>query len=319
MRLFRRLLIFISDILIAPFQFFLIYLQKYIRKTGIFLFPINRYIFKHVGVYPLIDHYFDPMFDSKRLRHPLSRIRNLPGIKMQTDKQLELLKSFSFTDELSNIPYEKTEKMEYYYNNISFGPGDSDYLYHMIRYFKPKKIFEIGSGYSTLMAIKAIGNNILDDINYHCMQLCVEPYEAPWLEQTGIKVIRERVELIDLDVFKALKENDLLFIDSSHIIRPQGDVLFEYLEILPSLAPGVIVHIHDIFTPRDYPEGWIAENMCLWNEQYLLESFLTCTSEWEIMAALNWLKHEYFSEFHTKCPSLKNDTEPGSFYIRKLI
>ena len=71
------------------------------------------------------------------------------------------------------------------------------------------------------------------------------------------------------------KKNDILFIDSSHIIRPQGDVLFEYLEILPILNPGVVVHIHDIFSPKDYLDNWIINDHLFWNEQYLLEAFLS--------------------------------------------
>ena len=81
----------------------------------------------------------------------------------------------------------------------------------------------------------------------------------PWLKDIGVELIRKKVENIDLDFFQKLEENDILFIDSSHIIRPQGDVLYEFLEILPSLKKGVYIHIHDIFTPRDYPNHWLMD------------------------------------------------------------
>ena len=98
-----------------------------------------------------------------------------------------------------------------------------------------------------------------------------------WLNDvSGIEVLRQRVEQMDKQLFLELEENDILFIDSSHMIRPQGDVLCEYLEILPTLRPGVLVHIHDIFTPRDYPDEWLIDEVKLWNEQYLLEAFLSC-------------------------------------------
>ena len=74
---------------------------------------------------------------------------------------------------------------------------------------------------------------------------------------------------------------DILFIGSSHVIRPQGDVLFEYLELLPTLKRGVIVHVHDIFSPRDYPQSWLLDEVRLWNEQYLLEAFLTDNEHWK--------------------------------------
>ena len=102
--------------------------------------------------------------------------------------------------------------------------------------------------------------------------------------------------------FQQLKSNDLLFIDSSHIIRPQGDVLFEYLELLPTLKPGVLIHVHDIFTPRDYPDEWVYKNHCLWNEQYLLEALISFNSGFRIIGALNYLAHNYRNEFAGKCP-----------------
>ena len=118
-------------------------------------------------------------------------------------------------------------------------------------------------------------------------------------------------------LFQQLSENDILFIDSSHVIRPQGDVLYEFLELLPLLPPGVIVHIHDIFTPRDYPQDWVTGAVILWNEQYLLEAFLTQNPHWEIVGALNHLKHHHFGAFKAACPAISPEVEPGSFYIRR--
>ena len=93
------------------------------------------------------------------------------------------------------------------------------------------------------------------------------------LEKIGVTVIRQKVEGLGKAVFAELEKGDILFIDSSHIIRPQGDVLFEYLESLPSLNRGVIVHIHDIFSPKDYLKEWVTNEVRFWNEQYLLEAF----------------------------------------------
>jgi len=109
----------------------------------------------------------------------------------------------------------------------------------------------------------------------------------PWLKDIGVELIREKVENIELDFFQQLEENDILFIDSSHIIRAQGDVLYEFLEILPSLKIGVFIHIHDIFKPRDYPNHWLLDKHLLWNEQYLLEAFLSNNSDFKIIGSLN--------------------------------
>jgi len=102
----------------------------------------------------------------------------------------------------------------------------------------------------------------------------------------------------------------------THIIRPQGDVLQEYLSIIPSLQKGVYIHIHDIFSPHDYPNEWIKDNVLFWNEQYLLEALLTGNATIEIVAALNLLKHNYYEELHKVCPYLTLEREPGSFYLR---
>ena len=118
-------------------------------------------------------------------------------------------------------------------------------------------------------------------------------------------------------VFSQLEANDILFIDSSHIIRPQGDVLFEYLELLPTLASGVTVHMHDIFSPRNYPAEWLKEEVRFWNEQYLLEAFLAHNADWEIVAALNYLQHAHPAKLKTVCPYLEGSGQPGSFYMRR--
>jgi predicted O-methyltransferase YrrM len=197
--------------------------------------------------------------------------------------------------------------------------GDAEYLFSIIRKFKPKKIIEIGSGYSTLILLEALKKNKLEDKQYECVLTCIEPYEKPWLEKLEEDLLREKVEDIDLNFFNILSENDIFFIDSSHVIRPQGDVLFELLQILPSLNKGVLIHIHDIFSPKDYPESWIIKDHRLWNKQYLLEAFLTCNSSFEIIGSLNLLKHQYFKEISKKLPILRKQQhrEPAAFWIRK--
>jgi predicted O-methyltransferase YrrM len=200
-----------------------------------------------------------------------------------------------------------------------FVSADADYWYNIIRLKKPKRIIEIGSGYSTLMALNAVNKNKVEDSNYECKHICIEPYEMSWLSKTNVTLIREKVEEISLDIFKELEFNDILFIDSSHMIRPQGDVLFEYLQIFPSLQKGVIVHLHDIFTPKGYLKSWVMNEVKFWNEQYLLEAFLTSNHEWEILGALNYLRHNHFEKLSSKSPHLTKESEPGSFYMQKIV
>ena len=112
-----------------------------------------------------------------------------------------------------------------------------------------------------------------------------------------------------------MNKNDILFIDSSHVIKPQGDIIKIFLEILPKLKTGVIIHIHDIFSPRDYPENWLKVENRFFNEQYLLEGILGHSSRYEIMLSLNLLKNDYYNEIKKVCPFLTDKSEPSSFYI----
>jgi hypothetical protein len=103
------------------------------------------------------------------------------------------------------------------------------------------------------------------------------------------------------------------------MIRPQGDVLFEFLQVLPTLKPGVLVHVHDVFSPRDYLKEWIFDKHTQWNEQYLLEAFLSCNDRFRILGAVNWLKKEHGKALGEKCPNtgMRAGDEPGSFWMIK--
>jgi hypothetical protein len=318
MKPFIRAIWPLVDFVLAPFVYPAALLFKAIRKSGIRRMPFCRRVFMHVGVFPIRNHYYEPLFDTSVLKKPLDQERNLPGIDWNIEGQLTLLKSFSHSQELLDVPTEKVDEITFHMNNGAFESGDAEFLYNMIRLKKPKRIFEIGCGNSTLIAIKAVNKNVHDDAAYRCKHLCIEPYEMPWLEKTGLTVIRQRVENVDLSVFSELERGDILFIDSSHMIRPQGDVLFEFLELLPTLKDGVIVHVHDIFSPRDYMKQWVIDDICLWNEQYLLEAFLTDNKKWRIIGAVNHLHHNYYSQLKEKCPFLEPEREPLSFYMEKV-
>ena len=303
------------DILSIPFSFLSAIWLKFISIMIRFL-PVNRKIFSTVGVFPVRDHYYQPLINPlKHLKRSLREERFLPGIDFNTSEQLAILKKFNYTTELDKFPLEKERDLEYFFNNGTFLAGDSEYLYNIIRLKKPATFIEIGSGLSTLMAQSAIQKN-----DNCCRHICIEPYEAPWINQLPVELIRKKLEDIDHDIFKLLKKNDILFIDSSHIIRPQGDVLLEYLQVLPQLNKGVFIHVHDIFTPRDYLDDFIFKYHYLWNEQYLLEALLTNTSHFKIIGALNFLKHNFFEELTEKCPTLKQlpSVEPGSFWMEKI-
>lgn len=280
--------------------------------------PICKNVLLNIGVFPIRKHYYEPQFDNRFLRADFEQDRKLTGINWNVEGQLKMLEKFIFAHELIELSKEKQVSIQFYLNNDLFSYGDAEYWYQLIRAVRPKRIFEIGSGNSTLMAIKAIQKNCIDDPDYACEHLCIEPYEMAWLEKTGVSVIRKKVEDIEISFFSQLKEGDILFIDSSHVIRPKGDVNFEYLEILPTLHSGVIVHVHDIFSPKNYLKKWLQEDVRFWNEQYLLEAFLTHNSSWEIIGALNFLHHNHYERLKSVAPYLEPERNPGSFYLRKI-
>ncbi|MFL2809065.1 MAG: class I SAM-dependent methyltransferase [bacterium] len=307
----------IVDILLIPFVYPAALLLKNIRRAGVHRMPHCKNAFMNVGVFPIRDHYYEPQFDNQNPTPAFFEDRNLPGINWNISEQLEMLKRFVFAKELEDISRVKPSNLKYYLNNDAFESGDAEYWYQIIRTIKPKRIFEVGSGNSTLMAIKAINKNQEEDLSQKCDHICIEPYEMPWLEEAGVTVVRKKVEELELSFFSQLQANDILFIDSSHIIRPQGDVLFEYLELLPSLNTGVIVHVHDIFSPKNYLKQWLQDEVKFWNEQYLLEAFLSHNNSWKIVGSLNYLHHNHYDKLNSVAPFLTPEREPGSFYIQK--
>ena len=307
----------VIDLAFLPIIFLISFPLLLFTKIGPSRLSRSRDLFKFFGVFPIKNHYYYPLFKDKLLTTPLSDDRILPGIDLNTGKQLLLLEKFHFSQELIQLDLASSSNSpcDYQLQNGSFESGDAEMLYNFIRFYKPTKIIEIGSGHSTKLASLALQKNYsINNTPYH--HICIEPYEMSWLDSLPVQLRRDLVENVELSLFQTLQKNDIIFIDSSHIIRPQGDVLCEFLKIIPLLNPGVIVHVHDIFTPRDYLDEWVRDSVLFWNEQYLLEALLTDSPRYEILAAVNYLKNNYFLELKSVCPYLTADREPGSFYFR---
>ena len=288
------------------------------RRIGSQRLPVTSGLLKRIGVFPIRNHYYEPLFDDRQLVTPLDTPRSLPGIDFDVQSQLDLLQRMTLASEFREWLQQQADgsRESFRFNNAGFEPGDAEFLFQVVRHFRPNKIIEIGSGSSTKIARKALSLNAQDD-GLKARHICIEPYEQPWLETFGeIELIRSKVEDCDIEWRDSLASGDLLFIDSSHMIRPQGDVLYEYLNIIPQLQSGVLVHVHDIFTPRDYLDNWIRRDVRFWNEQYLLEALLGNSARYEVVAALNLLKHEHYPELKRVCPYLENHHQPGSFYFR---
>lgn len=319
-RLASRMTTPLLDLLMLPLLLPSALVMKTVRRMGLQRMTMCRALLVYLGVLPIKRHYYEPYLDQSLLRRPLSEPRALPGIDWNIPEQLAFLDSLRCEAELAQITPDITtrskEPFSFYIHNGQFEGGDAEYLYQFLRLKKPRRFVEIGCGNTSLIARYALQRNRAE--GFECVHTCIEPYEAAWLEQAGFKVLRQKVEEVDRAFFQELEPGDLLFIDSSHTIRPQGDVLALYLEILPTLKPGVYVHIHDIFTPRYYPNGYLLERMWMWNEQYVLESFLTHNKTWKILGTLNLLRHDHYDALKRACPFMTQNCEPGSVYLQRI-
>jgi hypothetical protein len=169
---------------------------KPIRRVGVFRLPLSKKVLFPIGVFPIRDHDYEPQFDNRHPKPPFSDDRRLPGIDWNLPGQLALLDRFTYAGELTGIPSSKPAELAFHFNNRNFESGDAEFWYQMIRTVKSKRIFEIGSGSSTLMAVRATREN-QRETGLSCRHVCVEPYEMPWLEQTGITIVRSKVEDLD--------------------------------------------------------------------------------------------------------------------------
>lgn len=148
----------------------------------------------------------------------------------------------------------------------------------MLRAVRPRRIIEIGAGYSTLL---------MDDVNRRfldgrCRITCIEPFPRDFL-RNGYDLIQTRVQDVPLDRFAELDHGDILFIDSSHVCKTGSDVTQLLLQVLPRLRPGVLIHLHDIFLPEDYPPQWVLDVGLSWNEQYVLQAMLTQNRSYKVV------------------------------------
>jgi predicted O-methyltransferase YrrM len=308
----------LADVLLAPLVLVSSIVLYVVRRSSLerraWKMPVSRAIFRWIGVFPIIRHYYEPFPLAPENPAP----RRLTGIDLNVEGQLAFVKALKGVDELAAFPLKQESELRFHHINYSFQFVDAEFLYLVIRTIKPKRIIEIGSGYSTLMMLEATRANATEGAP--CGITCIEPFEYPMLERSGATIVRAMVEDVEPALFETLERNDILFIDSSHIIRPGGDVLAEYLSILPALKPGVFVHVHDIFTPLDYAAYVRGDHVLLWNEQYLLEAFLTLNRDFSIVGALNYLQKHHPDQLGAACISQRSSptSVAGSFWLQKV-
>lgn len=187
---------------------------------------------------------------------------------------------------------EQTAAARFYTCNPAFSWLDARAYFVLLNEWRPRRLIEVGSGYSTLLAAD-VNRRFFDggiDIT------CIEPYPRDFLRGgvPGVnRLLAEKVQNVALAEFTALQAGDILFIDSSHVAKTGSDVNFLYFEVLPLLASGVRVHIHDIFLPHDYPREWVIDENRSWNEQYLLRALLMHSKAFRVVFGCNYANSRF--------------------------
>jgi predicted O-methyltransferase YrrM len=267
-------------------------------------------------------HFYSPIPSLSQVRANEARLfgpppRTLPGVDLRETEQLALLPELARYYREQPFAPERIPPRRYGFENPSYSYCDALFLYGMIRHARPRRILEIGSGHSSCVSLDT--NELFFENRIQCT--FVEPY--PELlrsllrpgDEDRIRILATDAQSIELSLFDTLEANDILFIDSTHVSKVGSDVNYLFFEVLPRLRPGVLVHVHDVFYPFEYPREWVYEGRA-WTEDYLLRGFLTFNSAFEIVLMNTFLErfHEdWFREHMPLC--LRNPG--GSIWLRR--
>lgn len=299
-------------------------------------------IFQSLGISLVPNHYYWPVPDLKELEARKWPADQFPiGVDLALEKQLDFLRTV--------VPLYEPEWGStsgpigiagYTRGNGFFETVDAEIAYCLVRHLKPKRIIEVGGGYSSRVMAAALDMNLkVDGVRGELLTIDPHPDRFPKEALSDrVRLIAASVQSIDLDIFLSLEDGDFLFLDSTHVVGVGSDVVREYLEILPRLNRGVLIHAHDIFIPSDYPRKMVLQSLSFWSEQYLLEALLTFNPRFEVVwgssamqgfnpealehAFPHW-KRSYQNMAREKrrfLPSLDGERVwPSSFWMRKVI
>jgi predicted O-methyltransferase YrrM len=272
-------------------------------------FEVGREIFLKRGVLPVPLHYYQPVFDPATVPDSVwTRRHDLPGIEYRERAQLELLRELGAHGDETEWPAER-QGPGYYTGSGSFGASSAYLLHAFVRHFKPGRVIEVGAGHSTQIFRGAL------DMNGGGTLTTIDPYPQEQVDAPPAdELIAEFVEKVPVERFSGLGAGDMLFIDSSHVIRTGGDVQYLYLDVLPRLQPGVLVHVHDIQLPYEYPRSYPPRYF--WTEQYLLQAFLSHNPRWEVLMAAFALQTDHPDAFREAFPGTAGHRVTSSFYMR---
>ena len=262
-------------------------------------------------------HFSSPIPDVDLIEsdpNSLYRNKEYYGIDIHEEEQINLMNEMFPYFEEYNL---NDEKIRYHYPNNYFPPSDALTLHAMLRMIKPSRLIEVGSGFSSAVT--------LDTNEFYfnnSMELTfIEPYPDRLKsllrpkDYGNVEIIESNLQNVSLDFFKKLNENDILFIDSSHVTKADSDVNYLIHSILPNLNKGVYIHFHDIHNRFEYPLQWIEQGKC-WNESYILRAFLEFNDYFEIILFYGYLREEHPDKL--RFPDYVIGNAGASFWIKKI-
>lgn len=267
-------------------------------------------------------HFHSPLPDLKKVlsrRDPVldPDTRAIEGIELRQEEQLDLLDKIALY--YSDLPFTETavESNRYYYRNEYFSCGDAVVLFGMLRHFKPRRIIEIGSGFSSAVMLDTNDAFFGGSIDFTFIEPQPQRLYALSRPRDDLqsRTIERPVQEVDLSVFESIGENDFLFVDSSHVVKTGSDVAHIVFKILPRLKTGAILHFHDVFWPFEYPNEWIAAGRA-WNEAYLLRAFLQYNETFQVLYFNSFIALFHRETVREKMP-LCLQNSGGSLWLRK--
>ena len=275
------------------------------------------------GIHILPVHYYSPIPDTQELLDGHQGWRqevDISDLQFNFDEQRQLGEAFKvYRDEISLLPEAEDLRVRGY--GLGYCPVESMLLHCFIRHFRPSQIIEVGSGVSTVYEAHAIWLNSQDTAS-RCKLTCIEPTPTALLRSIPevTEVIPQKVQEVPLELFQQLGAGDVLFIDSSHSVKIGSDVNFLYLQVLPALRPGVLIHIHDIYLPfLSPPDSWLFGRLMFWQETVLLKALLSGNKNFEIIYCSSYLHHKQPESLRNTFPSYNPDVHyPQSIWLRKI-
>jgi predicted O-methyltransferase YrrM len=263
-------------------------------------------------------HYYSPIPSIAEIKRRQKRIfnniaSNIPGIDLNEKEQLTLLGKFK--EYYKDLPFgiHKTERLRYSYVESWFSYTDAIVLYCMIRHTQPRKIIEIGSGYSSCVTLDT--NELFFNNSISCIFIDPDSRRFKSLikdsDYKTVEIIENELQEVDIAKFSELAAGDILFIDSSHVSKIDSDVNQILFRILPHLKSGVYIHFHDIFYPFEYPKEWIYGGRA-WNEAYMLRAFLQYNNNFTIQFFASYIALLFEDKLIEALPLCINDPKPDS-------